>query len=635
MSRAWPFLSALLLPLVGAACGRDSVPGASSPVDGTVIRFLHYNDFHAHLVAHTTRVLEPGDTAPRIAQRGGIARVATLIKRARGENTASVLMNIGDTYHGGVEALYTQGEAVAPIVNAMGIDVGVPGNWDYAYGPEVTRARYTDNMLAGMLECIQMGVANGALGGSGGPRHRPDGGVPKYLRPSYPNLAANVTYKTGPFAKPGSPFLPPTFVKDVSGVKVGFIGISSDIVPKMHPMLACGLTFLGAEDLASGDAAAWDTKYEALIDGQAASLRAAGAAIVVVMSELGLQKNFHLGNIVKPGAVDVFFSAHTHEAVFDPLQSKSGALVVEAGDDTYLGQMDIRVLNGKVVDRKWKLEPVTTNIPEDSAIKALVDEARAPFLAADPNLLIPGNTGGQLPLHEAIDKVIAHVAHPLDRKQALDSSFNDFFTEALRTKAGTQLGMAPGFRYDAPIATSESVVEGDVVVDGSVTVEDTYRFFPVVYTMATGTATGAQMKQVMESGMRDVFSTVTPLQGGGWLEGYAGLKVQVNLAAVDGSRVTSMTLPNGMPIHDADTLTIAGCRRPYDAADFLCSHGGFSAVADFPKGDGTVWTNIEILRDGLSRAAQLQPAKVLTDTSGTKLWPDGPFLQPLPGATGP
>lgn len=110
MSRPWPFLAALLLAPVGAACGSDSASSVPPSVNGTVVRFLHYNDFHAHLVAHTTLVLEPGDTAPRVAQRGGVARLATLIKRLRSENPASVLMNVGDTYHGGVEALYTPSE---------------------------------------------------------------------------------------------------------------------------------------------------------------------------------------------------------------------------------------------------------------------------------------------------------------------------------------------------------------------------------------------------------------------------------------------------------------------------------------------------------------------------------------------
>jgi 2',3'-cyclic-nucleotide 2'-phosphodiesterase (5'-nucleotidase family) len=572
-----------------------------------------------------------------------------MIKRLRAELPASILMNVGDTYHGGVEALYTQGEAIAPIVNALGIDVGVPGNWDYAYGPQVTRGRYTGDMLAGMQECIQLGFASGAIGGGGGGGIG-GGGGPKgpmsdagadsgststsYLRPSFPNLAANVTYKTGPSVSPGDPFLPPTYVKEVSGVKVGFIGISSDIVPKMHPMLACGLTFLGADDLASGDSASWETKYRSLIEDQAKSLRAAGAAVVVVMSELGLQKDFHLGNLIAPNTVDVFFSAHTHESVFVPLASKSGALVVEAGDDTYLGHMDVRIVNSKVIERQWKLEPVTLDIAEDPAIKKLVDDARAPFLVADPNRLIPGNTGGQLALHEPIDSVVGHVPHPIDRKQALDSSFNDFFTEALRTAAGTQLGMAPGFRFDSPIATAESLVEGTVVADGAVTVEDTYRFFPVVYTMATASATGAQMKQVMERGMTAVFSTSVALQAGGWLEGFAGLKVQTNLAAPDGQRVLGMTLPDGTPIGDASTFSIAGCRRPFDATDVMCSQGGFTQVQDFKKSDGSVWTNVEILRSGLAAASQLKPVKVFSDTSGTKTWPQAAFVQPLEGATG-
>ena len=620
-------------PTGGASTSTASTSGGGSPngdMSGTIVRFIHYNDFHAHLVEHTTLVTDdaqPSDA--RVAVQGGIARLATAIKQLRTENPNSILMNVGDTYHGGVEALYTQGEAVAAPINALGIDVGVPGNWDYAYGPIVTRVRYTGNAMKGIQECIKLGFSSGVGPGM-------SGGVPTLTPPSFPNLAANVVYKTGPIAKPGDPFLPATFVKEIAGIKVGFIGISSDIVPRMHPMLACGLTFLGADDLANGDAASWETKYRSLIEQHAQALHASGAAVVVVMSELGLQKDFFLANAIQAGAVDVFFSAHTHETVFTPLQSKSGALVVESGDGTYLGHMDVRVDGGKVVERAWKLSPIAAATAEDPGMKKLVDQARAPFLADDPNLLIPGNTGGQLALHEPITKVIGTVPHPLDRKNALDCSFNDFFAEALRARAGTQLGMAPGFRFDSPIATAESLIEGDIVADGSVTLEDAYRFFPVVYGMGEAQATGGQMKQVVEHGLASVFSTTIPLQGGGWVEAFAGMRAKVDLAASDGARVLELTLPDGTPMSAAATFSIAGCRRPFDAADVLCSYSGFSGVQDLLKTDGSgqAWTNVEILRDGLAHAAELQPARVFTDTSGTKLWPASPYVQPLEGATG-
>jgi sulfur-oxidizing protein SoxB len=615
--------------------GPGAMPGApdAGPAGGTVIRFIHKNDLHAHLVEHATLVANTaGPPQATVTKQGGMARLATRIKALRAENPNAILMNVGDTYHGGVEALYTQGEAVAAPVNALGIDVGVPGNWDYAYGPGVTRLRYTGKAAAGIAECIQLGISSGAFGGKGGGAG--SGGVPSLTAPNFPNLAANVTYKTGPIVKPGDPFLPATLMKDVAGVKVGFIGISSDIVPSMHPMLACGLTFLGADDLASGDAASWEMKYRSLIESHAQSLRTAGAAVVVVMSELGLQKDFHLANVIQAGAVDVFFSAHTHETVFTPLKSTSGALVVESGDDTYLGRMDVTVAGGKVVARDWLLSPMTDATAEDPAMKQLVDAARAPFLVADPNMSIPGNTGGQVVLHDAITKVIGTVSHPLDRKNALENSFNDFFTEALRTRAGTQLGMAPGFRMDSPIATSESLIEGDIVADGSVTVEDAYRFFPVVYDMGLAQTTGAQMKKVVEKTLTTVFSTTIPLQQGGWMEGFAGMHAQVNLAATNGSRVLAVTLPDGTAMADAGVYTIAGCRRPLDATGVLCSHAGFTNVQNFlkPDGSGQAWTNVEIFRDALTRTAAIHPTPAFTDTSGTKLWPASPYVQPLEGA---
>ena len=83
-----------------------------------------------------------------MVERGGLARLATLIKKIRSENPNSVLMNIGDTYHGGVEGLFTNGNAIVDPVNALGIDVGVPGNWDYAYGPGVFRLRYATGLTA-------------------------------------------------------------------------------------------------------------------------------------------------------------------------------------------------------------------------------------------------------------------------------------------------------------------------------------------------------------------------------------------------------------------------------------------------------------------------------------------------------
>jgi 2',3'-cyclic-nucleotide 2'-phosphodiesterase (5'-nucleotidase family) len=616
---------------VGAGGSAGATAGASGQGGGagTKIRFIHYNDLHAHLLPHTTLVATgPAPSTAKVAIQGGVARLATKLKGLRAE-LPSVAMNIGDTYHGGVEALYTQGEAVAKTVNAMGFDVGVPGNWDYAYGPIATRVRYLGKPTIGLQQCIAEGFAMGGGKGMGG------GSVPTLTMPSYPNLAANVTFASGPGANVGDPFLPPTLLKSVGGVSVGFIGLSSDIVPRMHPMMACGLTFLGADEIASGDSAAWTSKYKTLVESNAAALRAKGATVVVVMSELGLQKNAYLADAIAPGAVDVVFSAHTHETVFQPITSKSGALVVEAGDDTYVGHMDVGIDGGKVTSRDWTLEPVGTDISEDPAVAALVAEARAPFLVADPNMLIPGDTGAQLALHQAITTVVGHAPAPLTRKNALDSSFNDFFAAALRSRANTQVVIAPGFRFDSPIATAPNQVEGTVVADGSVTVEDAFRFFPVVYKMGVAEVTGATLQGIVEHALDDVFSADVPLQNGGWVDGFGGFNATLNLAAASGSRVLSLTDSGGAPLAPAASFTVAGCRRPLDPVGVMCSHSGFVNVQDLLKGDGTTpWTDVEIFLDALSNPP-LGFSPALVDTSGTPLWPAAPYVQPLGGATGP
>jgi uncharacterized membrane protein YedE/YeeE len=121
-------------------------PPARSAPDTRTVSFIHLNDLHANLVPHLDLVRVPshGDQPAhtRVVERGGVARIATLVRRIRRDSPHSVLMNVGDTYHGGVEALYTRGNAIVPAVNALSVDIGVPGNWDFAYGAVTTRLRY-------------------------------------------------------------------------------------------------------------------------------------------------------------------------------------------------------------------------------------------------------------------------------------------------------------------------------------------------------------------------------------------------------------------------------------------------------------------------------------------------------------
>ena len=138
-----------MLLCVGPICAAP----LSSPEK--IITFVEINDLHAHLAPHKDLVAATTSSRyhrrrdrTKIVERGGIARIATIVESIRKQNPNTLVLNVGDTFHGGVEAKYTLGNAIVPAVNALQIDVGVPGNWDFAYGPYVTRARYTPARVA-------------------------------------------------------------------------------------------------------------------------------------------------------------------------------------------------------------------------------------------------------------------------------------------------------------------------------------------------------------------------------------------------------------------------------------------------------------------------------------------------------
>lgn len=590
--------------------------------DIIAIRFLHLNDIHAHLTGHLDMVPDGvGKSATtRVEMKGGLARTATLIKQQRAENPNNVLMNIGDTFHGGVEALFTQGNAIVAPVNALGIDVGVPGNWDFAYGPHITRARFLPEEDKFFLFRNEDGKPRWrdsfkAMLREGGSKSQfiADLMMAGTEKPNYPNLAANVTYKDD-----GKPFLAPTLVKQVAGVKIGFIGITSDMVPKMHKSLAIGLDFLQGE-----------SAYIELIDSYYEQLKSKGADIIVVMSELGIQKDYRLAQRVKPG-IAVFFSAHTHEATFEPLTSNSGALVVEAGNDGYLGRMDITVKAGKVIARDWTLLPVDDDIEEDQHMKALVEDARAPFLTEDVDLYT-GALDARQHLDQPIDTVIGHTHRTLSRYESLESDFNNLFTDWSRGITGTELAVSPGFRFGHPLIGS---VEDPVVSRGEITLEDAYRYFPVSYGMSTALITGENLKKIIETLLTEVYSTDVFEQVGGWVSGFSGVVVELDLSRPDGDRVLAMYLKDsGKKIGADDKLSVTGCSRPMDDEGVLCSAPGYLDVTPAKNiKTGKTWTVVDLFIEGLRRYRI--PERIrrdFDDNSDSAIWPQRPFIQPLQG----
>jgi 2',3'-cyclic-nucleotide 2'-phosphodiesterase (5'-nucleotidase family) len=319
--------------------------------------------------------------------------------------------------------------------------------------------------------------------------------------------------------------------------------------------------------------------------------------------------------------------------VFTPLHSKSGALVVEAGNDGYLGRMRITLPPGQAPAFAWTLMPIGRDIPDDPAMKRLVDAARAPFLVAHPNIKLP-MPYADMTLTRPITAVVGHSDGPLDRRQALDSTFNRVFAETLRRCGGTELAMSPGFRFDAVIAGHDDQVEDNTLTNGDITLEDVYRFFPVVYTLSTAEVSGRRLQQIVEHSLTSVYSHDAFAQGGGWVEGFAGLGLTVNLAGADGARIERAWLTdNQAPLDPVHLYTITGCSRPDDENGMLCSHPGFHTIRPLINPTtGKSWTVNDFFLDLLAKGPlPAAPAARMTDHNATPVWPRAPFVQPVPG----
>jgi len=105
----------------------------------TSLTIIQLNDSHAYFDLHQEMFWQGGQAVYRPA--GGYARIATIVKKIRAENQGRTLFcDCGDTLHGTHPAQETQGQALIPILNSLGLDA-MTAHWEFAYGPEIFRQR--------------------------------------------------------------------------------------------------------------------------------------------------------------------------------------------------------------------------------------------------------------------------------------------------------------------------------------------------------------------------------------------------------------------------------------------------------------------------------------------------------------
>ncbi|WP_455205199.1 bifunctional metallophosphatase/5'-nucleotidase [Kaarinaea lacus] len=564
--------------------------------NGKNITLIHLSDVHCHILPHDEDFLVSGNRT----NSGGVAKLATSIKSIRedvGEDN-SLLFMVGDATHGGAECTFTLGNAIMPIFNAFRIDAFVMGNWDFAYGNRTTRNRYRDQQKGK----VQMSVNNQTTLSSLNPNCTGTAGPAdcNVIAANYDTVANNV-YNFNEKAQgadrkintsPANRTFKPWVIKEANGIKVGFIGITTTRLPVQNPLFNLSFRFTKGFDELPQDIA---------------DAKAAGAEIIVVATELGLGDNVQIAKEID--GIDIILSGDTHEAMVDPMlvtrPSGEQTLIVESGEDSYLGRLDLKVTgSGKIIKYNFQLLEMTDEVEEDTSdffvaggIKALVEENVKTFYSG-PDFKCHTFGNGGFPFGKGhtlctpLDAVVGYTEVELERRDVIGDFMNNFIGDAAlyagKTYAGlsddNSFGITNGFRYDIPILAQGTPLDGPDggVADGAITVGELYNFIPISPAASLMEYSGGALRSRYEGFLEGIFDPHPFRHQGGWWMGFSSnmhffLDLEsapnsVPLSTV-GGRILEMTVGSAN-IDAGKVYTVISCYPHGEGSDRQCRTSG-------------------------------------------------------------
>ena len=293
----------------------------------TKLTLLHTADIHSQLTTHDEFFMENGK--PVFKKRGGFATMKSMINTIRNQNRANTLLiDGGDCFQGSGVAAMSKGTAIIPLMNNIGYDIMLPGNWEVVYGKEM--------MMKDMF--AYDGV----------------------------KVCANMFHDTKDEMK-GDLIFPPYFVKHIAGIKIGFIGYNDPLTPKRQsPAYSDGIKFTLPE-LNVAKYVKILKEYE-LCD------------MVFLLTHMGLAQQVGLSNMPQVKGVDYILGADTHERVRTPIQGLHTKVTEPGAFGSFIAKLDIVVENGIVKDHAYQLLDVDPVLyKEDEEMKRMVEKARAPY----------------------------------------------------------------------------------------------------------------------------------------------------------------------------------------------------------------------------------------------------------------
>lgn len=220
------------------------------------------------------------------------------VKQYYEQNAHVLLVDDGDALQGGYIGISTRGEAIIDIMNTVGYDLAIPGNHDFDYG--------VDNLLS---------VTEKA---------------------NFPYLSCN-------FNKEGNLLFDPWTIREIDGVKFGFIGITTpETLRSSTPAFfqdEQGRFIYGFMEDESGE------KLYAAVQKAVDDVRSAGADYVIALAHLGNQQEcspwMYSQVVENTVGIDAVLDGHSHDTDQVVMKNREGKDVVRAACGTKLANIGV------------------------------------------------------------------------------------------------------------------------------------------------------------------------------------------------------------------------------------------------------------------------------------------------------
>ena len=293
----------------------------------SMLTLLHTADIHSQVMTHDEFFIENGK--PVFKKRGGLASLKTMINTLRNQNAVNTLViDGGDCFQGSGIAALSEGRAIVPLMNNIGYDIMLPGNWEVVYGKEM--------MMQDMFGYNALKVC------------------------------ANMYHDTSDEMK-GDLIFPPYFVKHIAGIKIGFIGYNDPLTPKRQSPAYCeGIKFTPPENNVA--------KYIKILK------EYEKCQLVFLLTHMGLAQQFGLSNMEQIKGVEYILGADTHERLRKPVQGKYAKVTEPGAFGSFIAKLDIVMENGVIKDQVYQLLDVDPEqYKEDEEMKRLIAKAKEPY----------------------------------------------------------------------------------------------------------------------------------------------------------------------------------------------------------------------------------------------------------------